>query len=135
MPITTPSPTWSANSNFSARPTTTPKSSPAPRSASSTNRATSALWTCSRRKKPAVNRRYFDALMDQAKAHGHNSYSINGWHRHCRGIYDLLHEPRILDYVEDLLGPNLVSVMTHYFCKEPANKNKSSGTKTPRTGR
>ena len=60
----------------------------------------------------------------QAKANGHNSYSINGWHRHCRGIYDLLHEPRILDYVEDLLGPNLVSVMTHYFCKEPGEQKQ-----------
>ena len=53
----------------------------------------------------AANRRYFDNLMAEAQANGHNSYSINGWHRHCRGIYDLLHEPRILDYVEDLLGP------------------------------
>ena len=72
----------------------------------------------------AANRRYFDALMAEAKANGHNSYSINGWHRHCRGIYDLLHEPRILDYVEDLLGPNLVSVMTHYFCKEPGEQKQ-----------
>jgi len=74
----------------------------------------------------AANRRYFDALMAAAKAHGHNSYSINGWHRHCRGIYDLLHEPRILDYVQDLLGPNLVSVMTHYFCKEPGEQKQVS---------
>ena len=72
----------------------------------------------------AANRRYFDALMVEAQANGHNSYSINGWHRHCRGIYDLLHEPRILDYVEDLLGPNLISVMTHYFCKEPGDQKQ-----------
>ena len=72
----------------------------------------------------AANRRYFDALMARAQDSGHNSYSINGWHRHCRGIYDLLHEPRILDCVEDLLGPNLVSVMTHYFCKEPGDQQQ-----------
>src|SRR6476660_8095378 len=53
-----------------------------------------------------ANRRYFDQLMAAARAAGHDSYSINGWHRHCAGIYRLLMEPRILDYVEDLIGPN-----------------------------
>jgi non-haem Fe2+, alpha-ketoglutarate-dependent halogenase len=68
-----------------------------------------------------ANRRYFDQLMASARAAGHNSYSINGWHRHCVGIYRLLMEPRILDYVEDLIGPNIVSTMTHYFSKEPGD--------------
>jgi ectoine hydroxylase-related dioxygenase (phytanoyl-CoA dioxygenase family) len=74
----------------------------------------------------AANRRYFDGLMQKAREAGHNSYSINGWHRHCKGIYDLLHERRILDYVEDLLGPNLVSIMTHYFSKEPGEQKQVS---------
>lgn len=73
-----------------------------------------------------ANRRYFDELIERAKAVGHNSYSINGWHRHCKGIYDLLHHERILDCVEDLVGPNLVSVMTHYFSKEPSDQNQVS---------
>ena len=73
-----------------------------------------------------ANRRYFDELIKRAKAAGHNSYSINGWHRHCRGIYDLLHDERILDCVEDLVGPNLVSVMTHYFSKDPGDQKQVS---------
>ena len=73
-----------------------------------------------------ANRRYFDEMMEKAKAAGHNSYSINGWHRHCKGIYDLLHDQRILDYVEDLIGPNLVSVMTHYFSKDPGDSKQVS---------
>ena len=73
-----------------------------------------------------ANRRYFDELIERAKAAGHNSYSINGWHRHCRGIYDLLHDERILDCVEDLVGPNLVSVMTHYFSKDPGDQKQVS---------
>ncbi len=73
-----------------------------------------------------ANRRYFDAVMERARAAGHDSYSINGWHRHCRGIYDLLHEPRILDYVEDLVGPTLVSTMTHFFSKEPGDVRQVS---------
>ena len=72
------------------------------------------------------NRRYFDELMEKARAAGHNSYSINGWHRHCRGICDLLFDGRILDYVEDLIGPNLVNIMTHYFCKEPGGDKQVS---------
>jgi non-haem Fe2+, alpha-ketoglutarate-dependent halogenase len=69
----------------------------------------------------AANRRYFDQLMAKARAAGHDSYSINGWHRHCQGIYRLLHEPRILDLVEDLIGPDIVSIMTHFFSKEPGD--------------
>ena len=68
-----------------------------------------------------TNRMYFDQLMDKARAAGKNSYAINGWHRTCQGIYDLLIDDRILDYVEDLLGPNLVSRMTHYFNKMPGD--------------
>ncbi len=71
-----------------------------------------------------ANRGYFDQLMAAARAAGHDSYSINGWHRHCRGICRLLHEPRILDYVEDLIGPNIVSTMTHYFSKDPGDEKQ-----------
>ena len=72
------------------------------------------------------NRRYFYQLMQRAKTAGHNSYSINGWQRWCKSIYQLVHEPRILDYVEDLLGPNLVNQMTHYFSKEPGDDKQVS---------
>ncbi len=44
--------------------------------------------------------------------------------RHCRGLCDLVHEKCILDYVEDLLGPHLVSTMTHYFSKEPGDEKQ-----------
>ena len=57
------------------------------------------------KKEAEANRAYFDKLMNKAQATGKNSYSINGWHRSCKGIYDLLVDNRILDYVEDLLGP------------------------------
>jgi non-heme Fe2+,alpha-ketoglutarate-dependent halogenase len=73
-----------------------------------------------------ANRRYFDDLMARANAVGHHSYSINHWQLHCKGIYDLLHDRRILNYVEDILGPNLVSTMTHFFCKESGDEKKVS---------
>jgi len=69
------------------------------------------------------NRAYFEELMEEALSKGHNSYSINGWHLRCKGIYDLIMEPRILDYVQDLIGVNIICTMTHYFSK-PAGDTK-----------
>ena len=66
-----------------------------------------------------ANRGYFDGIMKVAKGAGLDSYSINGWHATCRGIYDLAMDSRILDYVGDLLGENLICKNTHYFSKEP----------------
>ena len=63
------------------------------------------------------HRTYFDQLIEKAMQAGWNSYSINGWQAKCSGIYDLVTEPRILDYVQDLLGENLICWATHYFCK------------------
>ena len=73
-----------------------------------------------------ANRAYFNELMEKASAAGLDSYSINGWHNTCEGIYDLLVDKRILDYVEDLLGENLVARMSHFFCKIPGDKKQVS---------
>ncbi len=72
------------------------------------------------------HREYFDQLMNKAAAAGYNSYSINGWQLHCEALYDLCIEPRILDYVQDLLGENLVCWGTHFFCKEPGDTKRVS---------
>lgn len=74
----------------------------------------------------AAHRAYFDQLLEQALAAGWNSYSINGWHKHCAGLYDLVTDGRILDYVQDLLGENLVLWGTHYFAKMPGDGKRVS---------
>ncbi len=74
----------------------------------------------------AAHRAYFNGLMERAAAKGWNSYSINGWHLRCPESYDLIVEPRILDYVQDLLGENLICWGTHYFCKEPGGTRRVS---------
>ena len=74
----------------------------------------------------AANRAYFDDLMERAAAAGWDAYSINGWHKHCASIHDLVTEERILDYVEDLLGEDLVCWGTHYFCKLPSETRRVS---------
>lgn len=74
----------------------------------------------------AANRAYFDDLMDRAAAAGWDAYSINGWQRHCAGMWDLCAEPRILDYVQDLLGQDLVCWGAHFFCKQPGDERRVS---------
>lgn len=72
------------------------------------------------------HRTYFDQLMIEAAAQGYNSYAINGWHKYCEGIYDLVTNHRILDYVQDLLGENLICWGTHYFSKMPGDGKRVS---------
>lgn len=68
-----------------------------------------------------ANRAYFDKLLQMASDAGLDRYSVNGWHSHCAGVWDLVTDDRILDCVEDILGPNLVCRMTHYFSKSPGD--------------
>lgn len=72
------------------------------------------------------NRVYFDELLERVMAANDDadSYSVNGYHTRCPIIYDMCLEPRILDAVEDLVGPNFVAWGTHYFCKLPHDERK-----------
>lgn len=73
-----------------------------------------------------AHRKVFDDLMARAVEKGWSSYSINGWHRHCGEIWDLVNEPRILDCVQDLLGEDLICWGTHYFAKMPGDGKRVS---------
>ncbi len=73
-----------------------------------------------------ANRDYFGQLMEKAAAAGHNSYSINGWHRSCAAIHDMITNGRILDYVQDLLGENLVCWGSHFFNKTAGDDKQVS---------
>ena len=74
----------------------------------------------------AAHRTAFDDLMTRAVEKGWTSYSINGWHRHCAEIWDLVNEPRIVDCVQDLLGEDLICWGTHYFAKMPGDGKRVS---------
>ena len=50
-----------------------------------------------------------------------NPYSINCYHLVCAGLYDLVHTPVILDYVQDVVGPDVVCWGTHLFAKLPGD--------------
>jgi ectoine hydroxylase-related dioxygenase (phytanoyl-CoA dioxygenase family) len=64
---------------------------------------------------------YFDLLLDEAHAGGADSYSIISGHiKHSR-IYDMIHDERILRYVRDIIGDNIVCWGAHFFCKMPGD--------------
>ncbi|NJN51122.1 MAG: phytanoyl-CoA dioxygenase family protein [Gammaproteobacteria bacterium] len=48
-----------------------------------------------------------------------NAYSINSYHHVCAGLWDIVTEPRIVDLVADILGPNFVAWGSHLFAKLP----------------
>jgi non-heme Fe2+,alpha-ketoglutarate-dependent halogenase len=71
-------------------------------------------------------RRYFDELLARTLAAGADSYSISSAHlRHGR-VYDLLTGARIVSYVKDLLGENVVGWGSHFFCKMPGDGKRVS---------
>ena len=61
----------------------------------------------------------FDELLRQVLAAGGDSYSISSAHLRYADAYDLLTDERIVAYVRDLLGGDVVGWGCHYFCKMP----------------
>ncbi len=70
------------------------------------------------------NRIYLDHLLELLKKRidGRDTYAINGYQARCEGIWDIAMDSRILDYVEDLIGPNIIAWASHYFCKTAHDK-------------
>ena len=62
-----------------------------------------------------------DRLLERFIREGKGSYAIDRYQDRFRTIWDLATAPAILDYVEDLIGPNIVCWATHYFCKLPGD--------------
>ena len=60
----------------------------------------------------------FDELLARVPD-GEDINSRNNWHKANRWCYDLCQTPAIHDYVEDLLGPDLIHWGCQFFCKLP----------------
>ena len=50
-----------------------------------------------------------------------NISKVNNWHKASRWFHDLCRTPAILDYVEDLLGPNFFQWGGQFFVKYPGD--------------
>lgn len=71
-------------------------------------------------------RRYFDDLLAKTLAAGGDSYSIATAHLRYGRVYDLLTHPRIVAYVKDLLGEDVIGWGSHFFCKMPGDGKRVS---------
>ncbi len=69
----------------------------------------------------AHHRDFFDEILRATLAAGKDSYSISTAHLKYRQVWDILCEPRIVRYVVDVLGPNVIGWGAHYFCKMPGD--------------
>ena len=63
-----------------------------------------------------------------------NINKTNMWHKASKKFHDLCRTPAILDYVEDILGPNFVQWGGQFFNKDPKMFPLSHGIKTPNIG-
>ncbi len=59
--------------------------------------------------------KYFDGLMDRMGADG--AYGINCYQARMKGIWEICNHPKILDHVEDIIGPNIICWASHLFSK------------------
>lgn len=64
-------------------------------------------------------RERFDDLLRVVLARGGDSYSISSAHLRYGDAYDLLTDRRIVAYVRDLLGEDVIGWGCHFFCKMP----------------
>jgi hypothetical protein len=71
-------------------------------------------------------RAYFDDLLPKALAAGWNGYEIVNWHMHCQGVWDIVTQPKVLDYVQDLLGETIIIRHSHFFAKLPNDGKRVS---------
>ena len=67
----------------------------------------------------AEHRAFFDDQLKKAMAAGLGSFTLSSAHLKFGQVYDLLNNPRIVARVQDLLGPDLIGLASHYFCKMP----------------
>ncbi len=74
----------------------------------------------------AAIRTYIDDLVGKALDAGWGNYEVVNWHKTCRGIWDIVTEPRIVDVVADLLGDSVVLRHSHLFAKLPGDPKRIS---------
>ena len=54
---------------------------------------------------------------------GRDSYSIDCYQHKSKTIWEIIHTEKILDHVQDLIGPNIICWASHFFNKLP-NDNR-----------
>lgn len=66
-------------------------------------------------------RTFVDELMATVMAKGAGSYSVKHAHMKYGAVWDLIRHPRIVSFVNDLLGDDVIGWGAHFFCKMPGD--------------
>lgn len=74
----------------------------------------------------AANRAEFDVLSAAAQEIGHDGYSVHSCHVYRHAVHDMVTDARILNYVEDFLGPDIICWGTHFISKMPGDGKRLS---------
>jgi len=69
-------------------------------------------------------RAYFDRLMADLGEAG--DYGINCYQARMAGIWDIATDPRILDHVEDIVGPDIVCWASAILSKKPGRRARGA---------
>ena len=77
-------------------------------------------------------RAYVDGLMSAMGDAG--SYGINCYQARLSGIYDIATDPRILDHVEDIIGPDILCWATAILSKNPRIRRTCPGIRMRASG-
>ena len=80
-------------------------------------------------------RSYFDDLLVRVVAQGGDSYSISSAHLKYGPVYDILTDSRIVAYIADLFGENVIAWGSHFFCKMPHDGKSVAWHQDASTGR
>ncbi len=67
-------------------------------------------------------RSYIDRLMNDMGEAG--AYGINCYQARLSGLWDIVTEPRILDHVEDIVGPNIICWASAILSKRPSDPRR-----------
>ncbi len=65
------------------------------------------------------HRVFFNEQLAKAEAAGLSSFTLSSAHLKYAKVYDLMHHAKILACVADILGPEIIGLAAHYFCKMP----------------
>ena len=64
-------------------------------------------------------RQYCDRILAAEMEQGGSGYSLVSAHLKHGRLYDLQRHPRIVAHIKDLLGPDVIALGAHFFCKLP----------------
>lgn len=65
--------------------------------------------------------REIQKFFDEESASVMTGSGFRSYHHEVPELYDLVTDPRLVEYLRDLLGPNIVCFVSQYICKQPGD--------------